>query len=111
MRLYDEIFKSPNGVALARCLLIPSGGAYFEGVKTVGDFSPERIVLYFPHDTAEIEGGNLTIKKYCDGDLELSGSVFSVRFLKGNSPNTPTAPTTPNTRNAPTTSSPHLAKR
>ena len=111
MRLYDEIFKSPNGVALARCLLIPSGGAYFEGVKTVGDFSPERIVLYFPHDTAEIEGGNLTIKKYCDGDLELSGSVFSVRFLKGNAPNSPNTSTAPNTPNTPNTLSQHTAKR
>ncbi len=91
MRLYDEIFKSPSGMALARCLVIPGGGAYFEGVKTVGDFSPERIVLYFPRETAEIEGENLIIKKYCDGDLELGGSVFSVRFLKGNAPQPTTA--------------------
>ena len=81
MRLYDEIFKSANGIALSRCLIIPGGGAYFEGVKTVGDFSPQRIVLYFPRETAEIEGENFIIQKYCDGDLQLGGNVFSVRFL------------------------------
>lgn len=85
MRLYDEIFKSPSGMALTRCLLIPSGGGYFEGVKAVGDFSPERIVLYFPRESAEIEGENLTIKKYCDGDLELGGKIARVHFTNENS--------------------------
>ena len=91
VRLYDEIFKSASGMALARCLLIPSGGGYFEGVKAVGDFSPERIVLYFPRESAEIEGENLIIKKYCEGDLELGGSVRSVRFSEGKSTNPPKA--------------------
>ena len=82
MRLYDEIFKDPNGAALRRCLLVPCGGGYFEGVKTVADFSPEKIVICFSRGGAEIEGENLTIKKYCDGDLEVSGGILSVRFTE-----------------------------
>ena len=81
MRLYDEIFKSADGAA-ARCVVVPNGGGYFEGVKTVGDFSPERVVLYFPRESVEVEGENLSIKKYCDGDLELSGRIFALRVTE-----------------------------
>ena len=83
MRLYDEIFKSAEGVALSRFTIVPRGGGYFEGVKAGGDFSPERIVLYFPRESVEVEGEELSIGKYCDGDLRLSGRILSVRLLDG----------------------------
>ncbi len=81
MRLYDEIFKNADGGAFSRCVIVPDGGGYFEGVKAVGDFSPERVVLCFPKRTVEIEGNNLSIKKYCDGDLQLSGRIRLLRLL------------------------------
>ena len=81
MRLYDEIFKSVEGVAFARCTIVPGGGGYFEGVKTVGDFSSERVVVYFPREEIEVLGEGLGIKKYCDGDLQISGRVYAVKVL------------------------------
>ena len=42
MRLYEEIFKDTDGASLSRCVIVPNGGGYFEGVKTVEDFSPQR---------------------------------------------------------------------
>jgi hypothetical protein len=83
MRLYDEIFKNADGGAFSRCVIVPCGGGYFEGVKSVGDFSPERIVICFPRESVEVEGNSLTIKKYCDGDLQLSGKITSLRVLYG----------------------------
>ena len=81
MRLYDEIFKNADGAALCRCIVVPAGGGYFEGVKSVGDFSPEQIVLFFPKCSLQIDGGGLEIKKYCDGDLELIGEIHTVTTL------------------------------
>ncbi|MBQ8295169.1 MAG: YabP/YqfC family sporulation protein [Clostridia bacterium] len=78
MRLYDEIFKDTDGVAFARCSIIPRGGGYFENVKAVEEFSDERISLCFPHDRLVVEGENLSIKKYCDGDLQIAGNIFSL---------------------------------
>ena len=83
MRLYEELFKSADGTAFSRCTWIPRGGGYFQGVKAVGDFSPERIVICFPRESVEVEGDSLTIKKYCDGDLQLSGKITSLRVLCG----------------------------
>ena len=41
---YEEILKSAEGASISRCILVPNGGGYFEGVKAVGDFSDEKIV-------------------------------------------------------------------
>lgn len=81
MRLYDEIFKDPSDGACARCMIVPGGGGYFEGVKSVGDFSAEKIVLYFPRQAVEVEGKELAIKKYYDGDLQIGGKVTCVRVV------------------------------
>ena len=78
MRLYDEIFKNTEGFPFARCTIVPGGGGYFEGVKAVGDFSPERVVLCFPRCSVSVEGVGLCIKKYCDGDLQLTGKILAL---------------------------------
>ncbi len=79
MRLYEEIFKNTDGIALSRCLFVPKGGGYFEGVKSVGEFSPERVVLHFPKTSIAVEGKELVIKKYCEGDLEIVGCIECVK--------------------------------
>lgn len=81
MRLYDEIFKDADGDSFSRCIFVPNGGGYFEGVKGVADFSDDRVVLCFPKKNLEIKGVGLSIKKYCDGDLQLSGNILSVEVL------------------------------
>lgn len=83
MRLYDEIFKNPKGMALARYTIAVNGGGYFEGVKSVGDFSPEKVVLFFPRGSLEVEGVALSIAKYCDGDLQIDGKITLVRLTGG----------------------------
>jgi hypothetical protein len=83
MRLYEEIFKNADGAALARCVVVPDGGGYFEGVKAVEDFSSEKIILCFLKERVELLGDGLTIKKYCDGDLQLAGEILSLRVLVG----------------------------
>ena len=76
MRLYDEIFKNTEGFPFARCTIVPGGGGYFEGVKAIGDFSPERVVVCFHRSSVAVEGKGLSVKKYYDGDLQLSGQIF-----------------------------------
>lgn len=81
MRLYDEIFKSADGLALQKYTVVIGGGGYFEGVKSVGDFSNEQVVLFFSKHSLQIDGKHLSIKKYLDGDVELSGSIHNVTLL------------------------------
>ena len=79
MRLYDELFKNADGVGGARCVIVPLGGGYFEGVKAVGELSPTRILLYFQNTEILVLGERLTVEKYCDGDLQIRGNIHCVR--------------------------------
>ena len=81
MRLYEEIFKNADGGALSKCVIVPCGGGYFEGVKSVTDFTDDKVTLRFPHNTVEVQGDNLCIKKYCDGDLQISGRITALRVV------------------------------
>ena len=80
MRLYDEIVKSDAFLAFAgaRVLFLPMRAAYFEGVKALGDFSSERVEICFHAYTVALEGEELSIGKYADGDLSILGKVRSL---------------------------------
>ena len=80
MRLYEEVFKNADN-AFEKCIIVPGGGGYFEGVKSVADFSCEKILLCFARRLVEVEGQELVVKKYCDGDLQLSGRILGVKVL------------------------------
>lgn len=86
MRLYEEMWTDEQ-MRLSKCVLAVGGDGYFVGVKAVGDFSPEKIVLHFAKTQAEIEGENLSIGKYCDGDLWLRGKIFALKFPRGEEQN------------------------
>ena len=77
MRLFNEIFKNADN-ALCRCVLVSGGEGYFQGVKALGDFSTEKIVMYYPQTQLEIVGEGLVIDKYCDGDLRVKGKILAV---------------------------------
>ncbi len=89
MRLYNEILKKWNAgeggelFAGARYTVLPGSGGYFQGVKTVSEFSPCRVVLGFRRAVLEIEGSGFVIEKYCDGDLELSGRITDIKLADG----------------------------
>ena len=85
MRLNKEIFSGEIGEAFrgARCLVFPLGEGYFEGVKGLGDFSPTSVVLRFSEFCLRVEGENLEIGKYLDGDLHLLGNIRSLQVEDG----------------------------
>ncbi len=77
MRLYEELFKNKGELSQDRCVILLGYGGYFEGVKSLGEFSAERIELCFAKRNAVIEGVDLSIGKYCDGDLRIDGKILS----------------------------------
>ena len=86
MRLYGEIFKRADGTVdwTPKCLIVPNGNGYFQGVKSVGELSDTRIELYFQGVyplRAEVAGKSLSVKKYCDGDLEIGGEISAFCVL------------------------------
>lgn len=85
MRLYGEIMRKTGMKELfhaPRCNLLLGGGGYFQGVKGVSEFTPEKIVLSFKEGDIEILGKGFSIAKYQDGDAEIAGEIFSFTYVK-----------------------------
>ena len=82
MRLHEELCKGVDALTGARYTVAVQGGGYFQGVKTVGEFSETGLVLYFPRCAVEVEGNALVIQKYADGDLQLGGTITCVRVAQ-----------------------------
>ena len=81
MRLYEEL-TGIEGFATARYTVAVNGGGYFEGVKAVGEFTPEKILLLYPKAEIEIVGENLSIGKYVDCDLKIDGKIRCVSLVE-----------------------------
>lgn len=78
MGWYGKLFKSADGLCVQKYTVAVSGGGYFEGVKKLGDFTPEKIQIYYPHAVIEIAGTDLKIAKFLDGDLQIDGKITGV---------------------------------
>ena len=84
MRLYGELFGEVCDDFLGgRCVFLPCKGCYFEGVKALGDFTETLIEVCFPRYTLCVVGEELSIGKFCDGDLRIDGKVLSVAIKDG----------------------------
>lgn len=80
MRLLSEIKKifpaAEDAFALQYTVL--AGGGYFENVKRIVEFSPERVVLKCGGGGLKIEGKELSLGKYFQGDLVVYGKICKV---------------------------------
>jgi hypothetical protein len=58
-------------------MLLGSYGAYVEGVKSLKDYSSERVELILKSGVLVFRGQGLKISKYCAGDLAIRGKIIS----------------------------------
>lgn len=76
--IYDS-FKQTN--ADNRFVVIGMNCAYFEGVKSIDKLTNSLIILQMKKQKLGIEGTNLTIKKYCSGDVSIKGQIAKVALI------------------------------
>ena len=81
MGLLSEIKKnfSAEGSAFrVQYTVVDGGGGYFQNVKRLLEFSPETLVLKGGKGSIRIEGENLSLGKYFQGDLVVHGLIKKV---------------------------------
>lgn len=70
--------------ACVRYTIVDGSGGYFQNVRRIREFSPEKIVLEGKSALVTVEGKNLSVGKYLGGDLVVNGEVVRVeRARKG----------------------------
>ena len=81
MRLGEEIFHLLGGEDPARIsyTVTDGGSGYFRNVKRLLEFSPVKIVLAGRKGGVAVEGEDLSLGKYCAGDLVICGEIACVK--------------------------------
>ena len=64
-----------------RMVMLGDSGCYFEGVKSLKDFSDTKIELLFKGCQMTIRGEGLKIAKYCCSDIVIKGKILAVERL------------------------------
>lgn len=63
---------------LSKITLIGDVAGYFECVKSIKKYSKEEIIISLKKETITVTGEELSIKKYCEGDLAVCGKIKSI---------------------------------
>ncbi len=83
MRLYQEILQKiglSEAFSSERCVWVLGGGGYFQGVKSVSEFSEDKVVLAYGSGVLTVLGERFCIDKYEGEDVALSGEISSVAY-------------------------------
>lgn len=80
MKLVEQILGELGVDTLKSITLVPGVCCYMKSVKTVLSFSPQTIVLAVGKKSVTIEGDDMEVGKYFEGDILINGNVRSVRI-------------------------------
>lgn len=79
MRLIEQILDEFGADGLKSVTLVFGQCCYLKSVKSVLCFSPNQIVLSVGKSSVCVEGEELTVGEYFEGDLLIKGNVRSVK--------------------------------
>lgn len=79
MKLVEQILSEFGGEGLNGITLVPDKCCYLKSVKSVLSFSPVKIMLVIGRFSVFVEGENMTVGEYFEGDLMIKGNVRCVR--------------------------------
>jgi len=80
MKLLEQLINELGGDETQSFTVIPAFGGYFKSIKSVCEFSPERIVLRQKRRSIVIVGNGLEVGKYFEGDVFVKGGIKSVEI-------------------------------
>lgn len=80
MKLLEQILFELGGDTLRAFTVVPDFGGYFRSVKSVAEYSPEKIILNQKKARLCVEGENLEISKYFEQDIFIKGKISGVKI-------------------------------
>ena len=80
MKLLEQILNEMGADTLKSITLIPNSCCYLKSVKYVVDFSPERIVLAVGKKRVTLEGENMLLGEFFEGDLLVKGDIRVIKI-------------------------------
>lgn len=79
MKLLEQIMDELGADTLKSFSIVPSFGGYFRSVKSIAEYSPERLVLLQKKTSIVLEGENLQVGKYFEEDIFIKGNIKVIK--------------------------------
>lgn len=80
MKLIEQILNQLGADGLNAITLVPCSCCYLKNIKTITDFSTQRISMKTGKKNVVVEGENLQVGEYFEGDLIIKGDVRAVKI-------------------------------
>lgn len=80
MKLLEQILSELGVDTLKSITLVPGSCCYLKSVKSVAEFSSEKIELKVGKTTVMVEGVDMSIGEYFEGDILIKGNVKGVKI-------------------------------
>ncbi len=80
MKLIRQIIAERGGDMGKSINIVVGFGAFVQGVKSVLEYSEDRVVLQIAEKELVICGKKLTVEEYFEGDIFIKGDVCSAAF-------------------------------
>lgn len=78
MKLVEQILNELGADGLKSVTFVPGECCYLKSVKSVLSFSPQKIILSVGKACVFVEGEDLSVGEYFEGDLLIKGKVRTV---------------------------------
>ena len=75
MKLLEQIMEELGADTLKSFSVVPSFGGYFRSIKSIAEYSPEKIVLLQRKTSIILEGEKLEVGKYFEEDIFIKGNI------------------------------------
>lgn len=79
MKLIEQLLGELGADAMKSITLVPASCCYLKNVKSVVDFSEQRIVLAMGKGRVTLEGVSMLLGGFFEGDLLVKGDVRVIK--------------------------------
>lgn len=80
MKLLEQILGELGADTLKSFTVVPDFGGYFRSVKSVSEFSEQKVVLVQKRRTVTVEGENLEVGSYFEEDAFIKGNIKVIKI-------------------------------
>ena len=80
MKLLEQIMEELGGDTLNAFTVVPRFGGYFRSIKSIAEYTPQKIVLRLKKFDITLIGEEMQVGKYFEEDIFIKGDIKGVQI-------------------------------
>ena len=80
MKLLEQIMEELGGDTLKAFTVVPRFGGYFRSIKSIAEYTPQKIVLRLKKFDITLTGEEMQVGKYFEEDIFIKGNIKDVQI-------------------------------